>query len=410
MNEDKLRQALKTGLSGADFSAHRQRAVINAIKGETPMKPTKISFALVCALILSLLMAGAALAAALGIFGSLGDVYTSSRMQKLDEVSESVNLNAVLSVPAYEKAPEPETVYDQLLSRQYGRTFDLTIHQTYCDGNRLYYSYTLKTNDAEVFRGEGMPTGFAEWTIGQPGMRYVDVWSNDIPQRDEEIIAWLDSCDAGWIAHETWDLGDGARTADGEYCEITGSETRRVDPYTIQGYQEVILPEGAAAEDGLTIELSVLYGASLYYQDETGVYFAHVAAPENRGILRIPVEISLNGQARQLSGQFTGEGYSAEAEVLVSDVDLSGRVLLHCPDEWTESVTNWESGTDYLEHYVLVSNGKALRNLDVSLQVLSPGEMELSMRFDLPERLNGLSLRPVYFHSGEHPEEDIPLQ
>jgi len=410
MNEEQLRQALKAGLSGADFPACRQRAVMNAIKGEMPMKPAKMSFALVCALILTLLMAGAALAAALGLFGSLGDEYTSNRMQKLDEVSEAINRNAVLSAPAHKETTEPETVYDQLLARQYGRTFDLTVHQTYCDGNRLYYSYTLKTNDIQTFRGEGMPTGFSEWTIAEPSKRYQEIWSTDDVQRNHEIIAWLDSCDAGWIAHETWGLGDGARTADGAVCDITGSETRSIDPNTLQGYQEVILPDGVTAENGLTIELSVLYGASLYYQDESGVYFAHVAPPENRGILRIPVEIGQNGQARELSGQFAGEDYTAEASVLVSDVDISGKVLLRCPVDWTEQASNWEGGADYVEHYVLVADGKAFTNLDMGLRVVSPGEMELTLRFDLPETADSLRLRPVFFRSGEHPQEDIVLR
>lgn len=409
MNEDKLRQALKKGLSGAEFSAQRQRAVMNVIKGETPMKPTRISFALVCALLLTLLMAGTVLAAALGVFGTFGDSFTSSRMQKLDEAADTVNLNTQISAPSHENASEPETVYEQLLSRQYGRSFDLTVHQTYCDGNRLYLSYTLTTNDVQSFRGEGMPSGIPEWTIEEPGRRYQEIWTNVDAQRDQEIIAWLDSHDAGWIAHETWDLGDGARTPDGEYCQITGSETHRIDKNTIQGYQEMILPEGLSAEDGIHIELSVLYGASLYYQDDSGVYFAHVRPPENRGIVHIPVEIRQTAEAKQLSGHFTGEGYTADASVLISDVDISGKVLVHCPEEWTDSV-QYRNGVDYLEHYVLIADGQALRNLDVNLLVHRPGELELTLRFDLPQSDAPLSLRPVYFHSGEHPQEDMILK
>ena len=65
MNENQFRRALNNGLSGAEFC--RQSEVLAQIKGEKTMKPKRLSYALVCALILTLLTAGAALAAALEI-------------------------------------------------------------------------------------------------------------------------------------------------------------------------------------------------------------------------------------------------------------------------------------------------------------------------------------------------------
>ena len=37
-----------------------------------------------------------------------------------------------------------DTMYDKLLAEQYSHTFELTLDQAYCDGHKLYYSYTLR--------------------------------------------------------------------------------------------------------------------------------------------------------------------------------------------------------------------------------------------------------------------------
>ena len=51
-------------------------------------------------------------------------------------------------------------MYDKLLSEQYSHTFELTLDQAYCDGHKLYYSYTLKRSaPMAATYGEGEPTG-----------------------------------------------------------------------------------------------------------------------------------------------------------------------------------------------------------------------------------------------------------
>ena len=413
MNEHQFRQALKAGLSGAEFC--RQNEVLAQIKGETVMKPKKLSIALVCALLMTLLMAGAALAAALGLFGSLGQLpentYDAARLQKLEEVSTQEKLQTTLEAPHPSTAPVgAQTDYDHLLARQYGRSFDLTIQQSYCDGNRLYYSYTLKTDPVSFLQGEGMPTGVETWDMEQPGMRYEEVWSNDDRQKDETIRRWLGSHESSWIAYDSWGLGDGAELPDGSCCQILGSSTRYADSGTIEGYQEVELPEGFETSESITIELTVMYGASLYYQDQTGVYWAHIAPPENRGILRIPVTISRSGEAQPLIGAHTFENYAVKAGLKISDVDITGKAILKCPQTWTEAAQTLQPDTDWVEHYVLVADGQVMRNLDVSISAPLPGRLELTMRFDLPQSMQTLSLRPVYHISGEHPDEDVILQ
>ena len=182
MTEEKLRKARRDALGGETFPPHCQREVWNRIEGGKTAKPRRLSAALICALLLTLAMMGAALAAALGVFGTLGQqsdqAYSANRLARLEETAENVDFQTSLTAPDAPMHQEAETLYQRLLNRQYERSFDLTVHQSYCDGNKLYFSYTLQTGSAESFQGEGMPDGFDGWLMEEPGKRYQDVWSH----------------------------------------------------------------------------------------------------------------------------------------------------------------------------------------------------------------------------------------
>lgn len=408
MNEIQLKQAIRQSLSGIDFPDARKQQVLGQIKGEKPMK-RKLSLALVCAIALTLLLMGTALAAVLGLFSKLDD---SPRMRKLDEYADVHNIITTLEAPEARVTIEPQTTYDMLLSRQYERSFELILNQTYFDGQKLYYSYTLKTDAAQSWQGAGMPTGIAEWLMEESGRRYEDVWANDIPGRDEAIQSWLGSHESSWIAHENWNLGDGATTADGVYLPIVGSDSQRIDEYTLQGYQEVALPEALIGSDSLDIELTVLYGATLYHQDESGVRCAHIAQPENRGILRIPFTVSRNGQAVKRSGSAAFADYSAKADLSLSDVEITGKVTLTVPAEWTDTLTariEGEHDGDVIFDYQLMADGETLRNTNCSLHIPEPGKLEITVQYELPENAADLKLIPVYAKAGTAPDECIPL-
>ncbi len=415
MNEERLRSALKACLSNASFPDERQREVLSQMGGERVLK-RKVSLALVCAVILSLALAGVAIAAALGVFGQFGttDEQRSERLQRLDTAAETIGAAVSVSAPeAREQPAEAQTDYDRLLARQYGRSFELTLEQAYCDGSKLYFSYTLQYSAPEMETGEGKPSGFEQWDIENPGQRYEEVWSHDDPTLDESIISWLDGHESGWYAYDSVGLGDGARLSDGTPLNIQDREDQQVDETTIRGYQEVELPEGFEG-DTLEIELSVLYGTSVFYQDGTGVYWAHVAQPENRGILRIPFTVSPSGTATGLSGEGAFEEYSARASLLVSDVDISGDVVIDCPEAWKEHITDWVegvSGTEYVISYSLyTSDGQRMPNRDGSFWINEEGKLVINVRYDRTESTEGLRLRPEYSESGERESEDIALK
>jgi len=402
MNEDKLRQALKESLT--DFPAARQQAVIRQIRGEDRMK-RKISAALAFTMVLTLLMAGAALAAALGVFGQLaGD---SAELQRLEEHAVDVNAETAFK-PVFSPPEASETDYDRLLATQYDRRFTLSIQQAYCDGNRLYYSYTLQTDPVRTFEGEGMPTGVKNWYMEEIGKRYEDIWSNADEARDAAIRQKLS--EGKWYAYETWGLGDGAQLADGTNLNILDSSERMEDGVLL-GYQEVALPSGFAPGDTLTFEVSVLYGMHLVHQDETGVRAEHIVPPENRGILRFPVTIDLNGTSRCLTGAAAFPRYTAEASLLMSDVSITGTVRLRCPSEWTLA---WDDPArkaldDCILGYVLSADGQLLPNQDGGLRIAEDGLLEIGLHFDLPAQSSPLALCPEYAAADVVLEEGIVL-
>jgi len=412
MDEARLRSIISESLLGADFPDARKQQVFETIRGGKPMKK-KLSLALVCAVILTMLMAGAALAAALGVFGRMNaSPYDAQKLAQLDKTAAVMDVTVPLEAPPAQTGESAQTTYETILIRQQERTFELTLNQTYYDGQKLYCSYTLKTNGAQSWQGEGMPTGITEWLMEEPQKRYGDVWSNDIPGRDKAITDWLGSHESSWIAHESWSLGDGAYTVDGQVLDIFDGGSELLDDCTLQGWQEMRLPYEIQGSDELTVELSVLYGASLYHQDESGVRWTHIAQKENRGILRIPFTMHKNGTTRHLQGEAAFAAYAAKTGLTVSDVEISGKVILKAPAEWTDSLTariEGENEDDVILDYHLMADGETLRNHGGSLHVPMDGRLEISLQFDLPKSTENLMLVPEYAKAGLQPEESITL-
>lgn len=142
-----------------------------------------ISMRLVCAALVLLALCGGVIAAELGVFGHFGmqSEWNANRLAQLDEAAPIVG----------------ETVYSEA-------GFALTLEQAYCDGQRLYFSYTLD--------GDG------------------------------------------------FSLGDGAQLPDGAVLNIWDRADELIAPGVIQGFQEVELPEVADSGTPIPIVLTVIDG------------------------------------------------------------------------------------------------------------------------------------------------------
>ena len=169
MDERKLGDALKACLSEADFPPERRQAVLRAIRKDENAVKRRISVALVAAIVMLLALGGAAIAAGLGVFGQAvndqQNEQSAVRLEKLEDASVTGNDTQSAQAPsAPDISAQPQTVRDAMLANLYGRRFSLTLNQSYFDGNKLYYAYTLTTNAPLAwYQGEGMPTGFDSW-------------------------------------------------------------------------------------------------------------------------------------------------------------------------------------------------------------------------------------------------------
>ena len=427
VDEQKLRNALKACLPQSEFPPERRQAVLRAIRKEEPIVKRKISTALVFAIVMTLIVGGAALAANLGVFGQSvnndDNEQSVGRLEKLEDVSATYNDTQAVTAPSQSATEAPKTTRDELMASLYNRRFNLTLNQAYYDGYKLYYSYTL-TSDCKTgfITGDGMPTGFEKWDDTQEG-KFVGHYYLYDDNMNQEVVTYFSAHPKGYIAFESMGVGDGA-AMNGKPLMILDSGSEMVNEYTIQGYQEVEMPDGFEPTDEIEIEMSILYGMSVYCQDENNVYFSHLMTPENRGIFRLPFKVKMNGQTETYTGSVTTSAYSAQATVRVSDVDISGEVVFDAP----ELAEVFEAGTDskremelaYINSYTLVADGVELQNRDGAFGVNKDGKFFVWIRYDLPESMNSLVLVPngsgidykAKIAAGEtptHENEDIVL-
>lgn len=196
---------------------------------------------LVTAIVLALILGGAAIAAGLGVFGQYGNEamngQSAARLERLENVSAAGNDTQAAQAPDTPDAlRQPQTVREEILASLYGRRFNLTMNQSYCDGRKLYYAYTLTTNAPLAwYEGEGVPTGFDGWDMQEEG-KYVEHYIQSDEEVQRRYTAFFAGHPVGYIGRESMCVGDGA-TMDGRTLTILDSGETVIDNHTIQGYQ-----------------------------------------------------------------------------------------------------------------------------------------------------------------------------
>ena len=177
MNWDKdIQNSLDAHLSGLHVSERQQAQMFNRIvRGEQPIMKKKISAALVFAIVMMIAMGSMALAAGLGLFGHFRQTQENNngaRLEKLETLADTYETTKAVAMPTPAVPVTGDTMYDKLLLEQYSHTFELTLDQAYCDGHKLYYSYTLRRSApmGQIF-GEGEPTGDFDFKQVEEGER-----------------------------------------------------------------------------------------------------------------------------------------------------------------------------------------------------------------------------------------------
>ena len=399
-----IRREFDEAFSDLNDKPSLHNEIMKKIEGERVVK-RKISMTLVFAIVMMLALGGMAVAAGLGLFEHFSEVKSdqpeyAERLMYMNELA--VTIGETIEVVTPEWTGETDTVYGQIAASQAGRKFTLKIDEAYCDGNKIYYTYTFSHDPNKSFKGEGTPTGFDQWDVewqdeawgSQPS------WVNS--QFEEEENAWFAEHPNGWFAAQNCYLGDGADLADGTGLRIWDSWLERRDENTWQSYYEVELPEGYEAGESVEIILTAIYQASLNYVDETGIYWGVVNPMENAntGMIRVPVTIPVTGSTTPLTGEMQANDYSAKAELLLSEHDISGVVHVTPKAEW-HMERDYELDDDqrgnYVRDYMLIADGVEIRdNWGGQGWLEEDGTYRIEVRYALPENAQSLMLRPVY--------------
>lgn len=408
MTPQELTRALAAAASHVRLEEAQRRRILRRTVG-VRSRARRLRLALALALALALL-AAAALAVGTGVFSALSSPDNRQRLTRVDEVSQAVADSVALpAVP--QAAPADDTLAARLQAEVDAWAFTLTLDRAYCDGHRLYFAYTLAASrPARTILGEGAPTGFTAWDVSRPGKTFRQLYRARSEQTGA-IADHLDAHPAAYAVQESFSLGDGVRLQDGQglgtVLAIQDSAVQWADDCTLTGFVEVLLPQPATGEVAFTVSLN--RGATVYYQDASGLYEAGLGWD---AIQRIPFTVSVGGTSTGLAGAADFTAYSARASLLCSQVDVSGTVLLACPDAW---LLGWDhldepGGVPCVGSYRLQAGTEFLDSQATAVQVTPEGHLLLSLRFDLPSSAGSWSLIPLYTDGRAAPEEAISLQ
>ena len=414
MDEQKLSDALKRCLSGAELSQDSMRQVLQKAHEERPAH-SKPRLAFVLAAVLTLLLACGAVAASMGVFGQFGrsDNGTEAKMQALDQEAQTYAETQELPTAA-PAAPEStmQTDYDMLLAHQQQKAIRVTLNQAYCTDDRLYISYTLTDPTFKMFFGTGKPSGIKDYYIETPGRTYAETWTPGNEYLGIYGNAWFERNPDGWFAYDFFRMLDDITLADGTSLPILEGDSKAINgDHVSVGYLTLKLPEKLPEGDELEVVMKISYGTTVASQDAQGVRLASIHVDDS--IKSLFFTISKTGKTQSVTGQATFPSYHAEAQLTASNVELYGKVILSdCPQAW---LNGWnendgaEAVTDRILDYQLVVNGTAFDSTDGGFFVNAQGQLEIQLQF-APVNLYNLALRPVYADSGPHAAEDIPIQ
>lgn len=379
-----IRKEIEQEFSYLDSNPSLHSAIMRRIEGEKIVK-RKVSMTLVFAIVMLIALGSMAIAAGLGLFGQLRaskvDEMSYERLGLLEEAAIVVGETRHISASGAQADKNHGTVREKLLADQLEREYDLTIDQVYCDGRKLYYSYTFRMNDERLSLYEGEATGFDGWNeayLGEKFENVFDTWLGD--EQNQKAADWLNSHESSYVVKHSAFVGDGADLPDGTYLIPVDSGSEAVDAFTTTAYYEVALPENYVAGDDIEFVLTVMASDTVYFQNETGVYSTSVFNRD--ALIDVKVKAQVNGETTTISGESTADGYAAKAKLYVSDVDINGRVCIDAPEDYEH------------EGYYLLADGVEYRNID-PWYAYEDGACVVNLRFDLPETMGTLALMPL---------------
>ena len=384
LTNEAVRAAISDCLSGADSLPSVRAAVLNQVRGEVKVKK-KFSVGLVIALLVTLLLASAAVAGGLGLFGEIGShEHADARLPALEQVAEEVNA---------------------VFTTEEGVT--VTVNQAYYDGSRVFISYAVEGPFDQLELGEGKPD-VAAWDWELPGEIYGQSFGSESASH-QLMVAHLDGSAPRWATSHSVNVHDGLQIGE-TYLDIIGGETYLTEDGKLIGWKECTVPEDLAADE-VTFLLGTFATHNTWYQDETGCYLSHGA---RTGETWHPFTVKRDKTpARTLTGTAAGADWSAAASLQMSAIDIKGELILSCPQDWVEIKRTWENpkGLNFIGEWHVYMDG--VRDEDGGVEWVSAGvdgQLTFGLCCKVEANVKTIQLVPVYSKTGENMAEAITLK
>ena len=382
MTNEAVRAAIDECLSGVGALPSVRANVLNQVRGEVKVKK-KFSVSMIFALLICLLMAATAVAAGLGLFGQIGEQpHADARLAGLEKVSAAV-----------------DEVFDV------GNGVTLTVHQAYYDGSRVFISYSMEGPHDVLETGTGDP-GIVNYDRQEPGLFAMHGFVDG--PNGQQLMAWLDGSEPRWATRHVVNVHDGLQIGD-EYLDIIGGEFYYMEDGTLMSWKECEVPSELATDE-VTFSIGVFANKTTYYQTSEYIYTSYQERGETTWY---DFTVKKAEGSAPLTGVGEGDGWTAEATLTATAIDIKGKIVVKCPQSWVEIERTWSNPEkiDSIYTWVLYAGGEKVN--DPAVEGVNPsvdGQLTYDIGCMLEDMSQELTLVPVYHQSGPRPEEAIVLK
>ncbi len=388
-NDQEIMRCIRTAIDdcthGIDKAPSLQYRIAYKAKGEEPMAK-KLSTTMILVIVLIIVSMTAALAAGLGLFGQLAqdEKNADSRLPILEQEADTVSTSL--------------TTEDGIV---------IEIGQAYYEGNRVFISYRVTGNLYAVELYEGVPEDSYQWTTVIENCICAETWVNDVPEL-QRLIAWLDGKGQRWGTSYEAALHDGLSLEDGTYLDIIGGDQVIQEDGSVIGWKECEIPKDRI-DDTLTFKAVLFRGKYVEFQDGS-TFKMFYERGENTDIF---FTLNHNDRCTFLKGAASTGTYQAQAEFSSGRIDTRGTVHLVCPAEWVKIEQTWENEQhlDVISDWKLYQNGIPVEGYGTEgIRVSDEQTLVFTLMFNRVDKLDHLTLVPVFSQTGDHLEEAISIE
>jgi hypothetical protein len=296
VNRQNLKKAIDTRLSGLCATPESRELIYRHMRGEKVMK-RKMALGLILAIVLVVLMAGAAIA----LGGNLFSVF-SKNDASLQYVADNAQTIEPKETPGTDAAEQSPVVMDS----------------TYFDGSSLYLSYRIKGGATKIVT-------YTPTTEDLQAMQPVDsMYAPLLTEESAVLTAFIQNYQAGIAGgyhSRTIGRSDHIVTADGIDVpwESDRTETQGDDLICYIKFTSP-LPDDIAKADAFTLQLT-FYPSDIYMWFDGQKLFSRSTNEKEYAVLADIVRSSMDAQKR-MSGQGNVSGQYIDVTAMVSPVSI----------------------------------------------------------------------------------------